>query len=593
MIHCADAIPQEFALPLESEEELPTPLMESPGPVMNGEVPEDAEIDPGLLQLSMPPLDDSNTMESSLAVPVAPAAGAFETSDLPPPGTLSPDSIVAPLTKTAEALVGTRQRNGALSALGKQLLMRQRTTISEKPTIAAAPQRQPAAPAKSGPGDISRLLKQFQLTNGQQPPSASMQHRGREQIAALPKPPQIGSNVRVPVGSLLQQWTMTTSDNFRTQRAAPGKVPNKSHPSAADRNLTIAVPAISNPFQLANKPDARAQSPGREVRTVAQVEELPPPTGPSLDGGGAAGQDAGREGGDEPKALADAEKLGEEPEDTSLQFLRDATVLLDPGESQFDIGVTYLYTDNSFPILLVDDGDNVVGVEDVDFRIRELAVPMEYRFGLVKRVQAFIGASVGWSNTQVAIDSFEAFQNDGGFGDIDFGATAQLVDGSADKHYMLATIAATAPTGGDPFGPAAALATSAPSLGQGFWSISGNVLCIKSYDPMVFYYGVGTEHFIGREFNGREIDPGANWNYRFGVGFAVNEKVTLSTRFQGSYIEEVKVDRERVLGSNLEPMSLRLAATIARPCDRLVEPFVEFGLTDAAVSSYFGVTWTF
>jgi hypothetical protein len=158
---------------------------------------------------------------------------------------------------------------------------------------------------------------------------------------------------------------------------------------------------------------------------------------------------------------------------------------------------------------------------------------------------------------------------------------------------MLATIAATAPTGGDPFGATAALATSAPSLGQGFWSISGNVLCIKSYDPIVFFYGVGTEQFIGRDFNGREIDPGAQWNYRFGVGFAVNDRVTLSTRFQGAYVEEVKVDRQRVFGSNIEPMSLRMAATISKPCNRLVEPFVEFGLTEGAVSSYFGVTWTF
>jgi hypothetical protein len=40
-------------------------------------------------------------------------------------------------------------------------------------------------------------------------------------------------------------------------------------------------------------------------------------------------------------------------------------------------------------------------------------------------------------------------------------------------------------------------------------------------------------------------------------------------------------------------MSIRFSATISQPCDRLVEPFVEFGITDDAVSSFIGVTWTF
>jgi len=40
-------------------------------------------------------------------------------------------------------------------------------------------------------------------------------------------------------------------------------------------------------------------------------------------------------------------------------------------------------------------------------------------------------------------------------------------------------------------------------------------------------------------------------------------------------------------------MSLRIAATFAKPKNRLMEPFVLFGLTNDAVESNFGITWTF
>jgi hypothetical protein len=292
-------------------------------------------------------------------------------------------------------------------------------------------------------------------------------------------------------------------------------------------------------------------------------------------------------------SLAGAERLGEAPEDRSLDFLRTETVLLEPGESQCDVGITYLLTENEFPILLTDGMGEIVAVDEVDFRIRELSVPLEYRMGLLPRVQGFIGAPIGWSNTQVALDAFDAFQNDGGFGDIDFGLTAQCVEASANCPYVIGTLAATAPTGGDPFTGALSLAPTAPSLGQGFWSISGSLLFIQPYDPVVVFYGIGTEHFFSRHYVGVEIEPGSQYNYQLGVGFAVNERVTLSTRFFGAYVEEIKVNGDRRFGTNIEPMTIRLSATISQPCDRLVEPFVEFGITDDAVSSFFGITWTF
>jgi hypothetical protein len=470
-----------------------------------------------------------------------------------------------------------KRRDNALSALAEE------NAPSRSADNGWAASSSTAAAETESTLEVSSLLLPFHITNSnplqRQGTGMAFETTSNEASQSREAPRQLNP--------LSNQSPMTRSDNQRP-RPAPH---TRSNRTTRDQGWPISMPEMMNPFTLTNNLPVPNAAP-RGVALAAYQEELPLPPHSDAKNADPFVEDPTKDGASEPSALADAEKLGEAPEDTSLEFLRESTVLLKPGESQLDVGIEYLLSENDFPILLI-DGADIVGADDVDFRIRELAVPLQYRFGLLKRMQGFIGGAVGWSNTQVAIDDFEAFESDGGFGDLDFGATLQLVDGHAEKPHLLATISATAPTGGDPFGAAVALAPSAPSLGQGFWSISGSTLCIHTYDPLVFYYGVGGEHFFSRRFEGLEIEPGNSWNYSFGAGFAVNDRVTLSTRFRGAYVEELRVNRERVFGTNVEPMSLRMAATISKPKDRIVEPFVEFGLTDGAVSNYFGITWTY
>ena len=282
------------------------------------------------------------------------------------------------------------------------------------------------------------------------------------------------------------------------------------------------------------------------------------------------------------------------PEDNTLEFLRATTVLLNPGQMQFDIGIEYAFTQNEFPILLTDGMGGIVGVDNVEFQSRELAVPMEIRYGVLKRLQVFVQVPVGWSNTQVTVDNFNAFDNDGGLGDVGFGATMQLRDAVRDCPYLIGTLSAIAPTGGDPFTGIGLFAPSAPTLGNGFWSIAGNLTWVQTrYDPVIVYYGLGVRQQFAHEYVGIDFQPGTEYDYTLGTGFAVNERVTLSAQFFGAYINELKADGRRLVGTNQEPMSLRFAATLAKPCNRIVEPFVTFGLTEDAVAANFGITWTY
>jgi hypothetical protein len=263
-------------------------------------------------------------------------------------------------------------------------------------------------------------------------------------------------------------------------------------------------------------------------------------------------------------------------------------VLLDPGEWQWDVGVIYAFVHHDFPIVVLDNWGNVVNVVEGRTRNRELFVPLGARYGLNRRTQLFVFMPVGWANSELSFPGFDDFDNDGPIGDVTFGSTFLL--SSNECRNVTFTIAGTAPTGGDPFDDN--LLFSAASLGDGFWAASADLTCIRTYDPVVLFTTIGTRQYIEREHENADILPGGEYRWSFGVGFAASSKVTLSSRFSAAYIDETEVNGDRIEGSMQEPMSVRLAATIAQ-CNRWFEPFVEFGTNDDANITVFGAIYTY
>ena len=288
-------------------------------------------------------------------------------------------------------------------------------------------------------------------------------------------------------------------------------------------------------------------------------------------------------------AIGEAETLGREPVDNSLQFLRADTVLLDPGESQFDYGLNYSLFDQKIPVILTSNSGT--SVQLARFRRREMLVPFEIRYGLTRRIQMFLNAPIGWSNAEFAIGPVEDFENDGGIGDIVFGGTFLMRQGDHETSDAILTLAATAPTGQEPFGLTTGLAPGGAALGGGTWSLASSMLFVRNYDPVVVFYGFGTRQHFLRKINGADFRAGGEYNYQFGVGFGVNERITFSTRFNGAYINETRLGGQRVVGTIQEPMAVSLAMTVAKD-KKLIEPFVDFGLTDDANNVRFGITWT-
>lgn len=281
-------------------------------------------------------------------------------------------------------------------------------------------------------------------------------------------------------------------------------------------------------------------------------------------------------------AVSPIEKYGEAPVDRTPQFLRTVTPLLPSGKMQIDYGLVYSLQESHFPLLI---GGTVLARGDV--RHRSLFVPLAFRYGLNECTQLFLNVPLGWSDTEFATFLGDDSQSEGGIGDLSFGVTRLLSQNSRAGRSIIGTVRASAPTGNS----ANPLVFTSAGTGNGVWRLGGDLLHVQNLDPVIMFYGVGYTYSFEEEFSGFDVQLGQQFSYNLGLGFAVNERVTLSTAFLGSYITESEIDGANEPNTDLDLMQLRLAATIAR-CERLVEPFVTFGLTENSPSAQLGVVFT-
>ncbi len=277
-----------------------------------------------------------------------------------------------------------------------------------------------------------------------------------------------------------------------------------------------------------------------------------------------------------------SETYGEAPVDRTPQFLRMVTPLLKRGQMQFDYGLVYSVQETDFPVLV-----NGMVLARADVRRRSLFVPLAMRYGLNENTQLFINAPVGWFDTELATPFDDNSDSVSGIGDTTFGFTRLLCQDARASRSIVGTFSVTAPTG-DALDP---LIVNSAGSGNGVWRLGGDLLVVQNLDPVILFYGAGYTYSVEEEFAGQDIALGHQLSYNMGLGFAANERVTLSSAFQGAYITETDLNGVNLANTDQDLMQLRFAATIAQ-CSRLIEPFVAFGLTDRSPTATVGVVFT-
>lgn len=276
------------------------------------------------------------------------------------------------------------------------------------------------------------------------------------------------------------------------------------------------------------------------------------------------------------------EPIGEAPEDVSEIFLRQSNVLLQPGEGQIDFGLLYTWQEVRQPVVF---SDGTVGVEML--RDRQLVVPVNVRYGVMDRLLVFAELPMGYAIFERADLERDNVTSRLGTGDLVAGFRYLLFEETTDCPDVIGSISVGAPIGNHAFH-----AGDAAAIGSGFWSTNFGVSLIKSFDPIVLYSGYGYTHFFEAEHLGQSLQPGELFNYSFGLGFAVNDSIVLSSEFVGGLQTYFYADGRRIPNSLTEPFSLRFAVTQVVCQDHFVEPYVILGLNSDAPDVQVGIFHT-
>ncbi len=278
-----------------------------------------------------------------------------------------------------------------------------------------------------------------------------------------------------------------------------------------------------------------------------------------------------------PGGISASQTIGQKPEEEDIRklFLRQSSVLLRPGQVEMETGLNYTGTQSVSAVLNV--------------KLRQFQLPIAVRFGLLDRLESFLSWAYVFNRQSFSFAESATTKSKNGFGDTALGINYEIFQEQAGWPEVITQIRVKAPTGEPP-------QPDGLSLGSGHWSASLGLQCIKTLDPVVLFWGLQYTH----EFSARhyfndgfyDVQPGKIVGYNLGLGFAVNEKVSLGAQVQGSYQWDTKLDGRTIPGSASEPVSFRSALTYRWSKKAFFESSVSMGLNEDAPDFSLGFTAT-
>lgn len=173
-----------------------------------------------------------------------------------------------------------------------------------------------------------------------------------------------------------------------------------------------------------------------------------------------------------------------------------------------------------------------------------VSVPYVYRSD---RTTSLVGGTGG---TSVTADT-----TGNGLGDIEVAAHYQINEGLNDWPFFIANLRYKSTSGTGPFdigrdtdGVPTELAT-----GSGFHAIEPSLTVIYPTDPAVLFANIGYLFNLPSDVNSTvgsaligDVDPGDSIGISFGVGFALNEKLSLNLGYQHDFVFETVTETDGV-----------------------------------------------
>lgn len=176
------------------------------------------------------------------------------------------------------------------------------------------------------------------------------------------------------------------------------------------------------------------------------------------------------------------------------------------------------------------------------------------RYGLTNRLEMEVKIPHVWrddTTTSRPLGGVGANQestssaNGSDIGDIEFAAHYQINQGGGGMPYFVANLRGKSRTGKDPFEvrrDANNVETQLPT-GTGFWAMEPSLTVIYPTDPAVLYANINYLINFERKVSGfGNIDPGNAFGINFGMGIALNEKLSFSLGYDHKQVQKTRLN---------------------------------------------------
>jgi hypothetical protein len=278
------------------------------------------------------------------------------------------------------------------------------------------------------------------------------------------------------------------------------------------------------------------------------------------------------------KSAEDVRREAEEARRLRDLFLRNQSVFIRKGELMLELN-TFYNTDTDIDFVSVGTGATVVKTTRRFFDTTVVA-----RYGLLTDgLELDIFAPVFVHAEQE--NDFGVARNrivEDGFGDIRAALRYQVWYERGARPSLIIDVEGKSRTGGSGL------------IGTGNWNAGGGVTLLKTLDPVVLFGRIGYSY----TFASKTLDLGNSIDYRIGLGFSLNDKVSFNIQLTGAYIGRSKVEAVApsggiggilLAGRTLEIANLLFTTTVLITDRLFIEPVVGIGITEQAFDGIFGI----
>ena len=273
--------------------------------------------------------------------------------------------------------------------------------------------------------------------------------------------------------------------------------------------------------------------------------------------------------------------FGEKAEQSPpLDFLTGSTVLLSPGIYELDVGLYYKNTRTETSLF------DVGYFQRSAYKARRIEMLLTGRAGLYDRLEGWLSIKETYTYIrEVSTNEYVRDTDSYDFGDISLGLQYLLIPENENHPAISIQLGVNIPTGQMDYYDVYNKWKDPLNNGSGHWGASLGFSFVRTIDPVILFGGINYNHSFEKTIDNYDVDLRWSLNGNFGVGFALNEKISLGCNWGFGYSTTMVVDDVEIKGSDTEPMDLSFSASYRFSENWTATPQVTMALNDDAGTS--------